>query len=407
MKLLVVSHTPHHTKAGTIVGWGPTIRELDHLASLVDELVHVAPMYDGIAPDNALPYRSANVRVRRVPASGGETLLAKLGILLAAPAYLRAVHEELKDADVAHIRCPANISLLTLLLIGVTGSPKRRWAKYAGSWPKQDREPWSYRFQRWWLTRLWRDAVTVNGDWPDQPRHIHSLLNPCLTDEELTDALSTGPRTLGSPVRLLYVGSLLSGKGVMLLPEILSTVRGQGIDATLDIVGDGPAKDALDSLVRDRRIGGHVAMHGWLPRPSLSGVYRRAHVMLLPSGSARGGVWSSAEGWPKVLGEGMAYGVVPVASPVSSIPQYFARFETGAVVSAHHPEAYASAVCEYVRDPNRWAAESKRGTTAARLLTYRAYLRRIEPFLGIERNPDDAVRASSSGREGGVRLADS
>ena len=119
MKLLVVSHTPHHTKAGTIVGWGPTIRELDHLASLVDELVHVAPMYDGIAPDNALPYRSANVRVRRVPASGGETLLAKLGILLAAPAYLRAVHEELKDAGVAHIRCPANISLLTLLLIGV------------------------------------------------------------------------------------------------------------------------------------------------------------------------------------------------------------------------------------------------------------------------------------------------
>ena len=47
MRLLIVSHTPHYRAAGQLVGWGPTVRELDHLAELFAEVVHVAPVYDG------------------------------------------------------------------------------------------------------------------------------------------------------------------------------------------------------------------------------------------------------------------------------------------------------------------------------------------------------------------------
>ena len=43
----------------------------------------------------------------------------------------------------------------------------------------------------------------------------------------------------------------------------------------------------------------------------------QAYLMLFPSES---------EGWPKVLSEGKAYGVVPVTSDVSSIPQYLREF---------------------------------------------------------------------------------
>ena len=56
MRLLIVSHTPHYHAAGRLVGWGPTVRELDYLSELFDEVVHVAPVYGEAAPGSALPY---------------------------------------------------------------------------------------------------------------------------------------------------------------------------------------------------------------------------------------------------------------------------------------------------------------------------------------------------------------
>jgi glycosyltransferase involved in cell wall biosynthesis len=407
MKLLIISDMPHHRRSdGSVVGWGPTVREIDELAKLFSEVRHIGCLYQGDPPANALPYLSGRVTFVPVPPSGGETLFAKLQILVAAPIYLRKIAKELRSADVVHVRCPANISLLTLLLLATRRSPKRRWAKYAGSWPRQEQEAWSYRFQRWWLTRMWRDRiVTVNGDWPNQPVHVHAFLNPCLTDAELNDALSTCRRALDAPVHLLFVGSLLNGKGVLLLPDILAAVRQRGAIATLDVVGDGPERRALESLVRDRSLSEHVTLHGWLPRPTLSDVYRRAHVLLLPSGSVREGVWSSAEGWPKVLSEGMAYGVVPVASPVSSVPQYLQLFGVGSVVDSNHPDAYARAVCAYVQDPDRWAIESTQGTKAAAAFTYRAYVERIGALLGVTREVVDATLTSARADEAGVHYA--
>ncbi|MEJ7712203.1 MAG: hypothetical protein WKF84_20655 [Pyrinomonadaceae bacterium] len=38
MKLLIVSHTPHYWRSGELVGWGPTIREIDQLASLFKQV---------------------------------------------------------------------------------------------------------------------------------------------------------------------------------------------------------------------------------------------------------------------------------------------------------------------------------------------------------------------------------
>ncbi len=52
--LAIVSHTPHHRTADGLVGWGPTVTELDHLATRFDRVTHVAPVHDGPAPASAL-----------------------------------------------------------------------------------------------------------------------------------------------------------------------------------------------------------------------------------------------------------------------------------------------------------------------------------------------------------------
>jgi len=42
-KLVVISHTEHQlNKDGIIVGWAPTVNEINFLAGYFDEVVHVA-----------------------------------------------------------------------------------------------------------------------------------------------------------------------------------------------------------------------------------------------------------------------------------------------------------------------------------------------------------------------------
>ena len=60
---------------------------------------------------------------------------------------------------------------------------------------------------------------------------------------------------------------------------------------------------------------------------------------------------SCSEGWPKVLSEAMAYGVVPLAGAVSSIPQILAEVGTGRALPPNDVAEFASAVREYANDP--------------------------------------------------------
>jgi hypothetical protein len=108
VRLLIVSDTAHHLDAdGRVVGWGPTVREIDHLAKLFGEIVHVAPLHDGPPPATALRYDSGRVRLRPIRPAGGAGIVAKAGILRQAPSWIAAISSELRHADAVHIRCPA------------------------------------------------------------------------------------------------------------------------------------------------------------------------------------------------------------------------------------------------------------------------------------------------------------
>jgi hypothetical protein len=164
MKLLIISDLPHYQRNGQIVGWGTTVREINHLAQMFEEIRYVACFYPGPAPASALPYDTDRVKLIPLPPSGGKTLGAKVNILRLTPHYLRTIYQQLSWADVLHVRCPNNIGLLAMMLLSGVSSPRKRWFKYAGNWKPTNQQPWSYDFQRWWLEKgLHRGIVTVNG----------------------------------------------------------------------------------------------------------------------------------------------------------------------------------------------------------------------------------------------------
>jgi glycosyltransferase involved in cell wall biosynthesis len=377
MRIVVVSHTSHHRSGDRLVGWGPTVRELDRLAGLFDELVHVAPVHEGPAPASELPYEARNVRVAPVRPAGGDRLRDKLAVLRVVPEYVAAISRELSRGDVAHVRCPSNIGLVASLLLAVRRTPALRWVKYAGNWRPQTRESRSYGLQRWLLERnVPRALVTVNGEWPGQRAHVHPFLNPCLTAEELSDAAdAAATKVLAEPVRLLFVGRLEDEKGTGRAIEVLGRLRRSGTRTVLEIVGDGSSLAQYESQASAAGLGDAVRFHGWLPRHELASLYRSAHFLLLPS--------NSSEGWPKVLSEGMAYGVVPMTSDVSSIPQLLESFRTGRALPAEDREAFVSAIRSYVGNPEMWKRESGRAADAARAFSYDAYLDAVRKLLSL------------------------
>ena len=368
-RLLVISHTPHYLRDGEIVAWGPTVRELDCLARAFGFLTHLAPLHSGEAPASAIPYHSGRVRFRSVRPAGGESLWGKLDALVAVPRYAWAVIYATREADVVQVRCPCNVGLVACIVASFCRG-KPRWAKYAGNWRPSLPEPLSYKLQRFWLESGWFGGpVTVNGRWPGQPPHVHSFLNPCLTERELENArAATAAKRLSRPVRLVFVGKVVEHKGAVRVIEIAAGLAKRGIEVTLDIAGHGSAAERAISTARESGIAGIVRFHGWQPPEALGRLYSEAHFVLLPS---------SSEGWPKVLSEGMAYRAVPVASAVSSIGQVLRDTGGGIALRTLDTNLYVEAIERLVRSPGEWEALAARSQAAAASFTYEVYVDKI------------------------------
>ena len=213
-----------------------------------------------------------------------------------------------------------------------------------------------------------------------------SFINPCLTRYELNQGSEIATtKELHSPLRLLFVGRLEKAKGVHRALRILDMLLAQDIDTTLDLVGDGPEREAVVGLAQELNIQKRVRFHGWVPRTRLGAFYAPAHIILFPS--------SSSEGWPKVLSEAMAYGVVPVASNVSSIPGYLQRFGCGRAFPPDDISAFVRALVNYIDHPQRWREESQRATEAASHFTYDAYLQAVASLLDL---PAPAVEKATT-----------
>src|SRR3569623_1743370 len=120
---------PHHHSDGAVVGWAPTVRALDRLATRFAHERHVACLHPCEAPESAIPYSARNFALVPVPPSGAEGLLGKLDVLRTSPTYIRTILRELRDADMVHVRAPAHIALMAMLVLSARKHPGARWFK--------------------------------------------------------------------------------------------------------------------------------------------------------------------------------------------------------------------------------------------------------------------------------------
>ena len=93
----------------------------------------------------------------------------------------------------------------------------------------------------------------------------------------------------------------------------------------------------------------------------------------------------------------MAFGVVPLAGAVSSIPQALADLQTGRAVPPADIEGFADAAEYYLDDPVAWAEASAHGVEGAEVFAYDGYLRDVTTMAAsrwdLDLNPQPVAPA--------------
>jgi glycosyltransferase involved in cell wall biosynthesis len=106
-----------------------------------------------------------------------------------------------------------------------------------------------------------------------------------------------------------WVGRMTGVKDTGAALEIVSTLRGRGVDAVLCLVGDGPDREGLEELAHDLGIARRTYFVGY--QPDVAGYYGLFDAFLLPSVN---------EGTPVSAIEALASGTPVVASRVGGVP---------------------------------------------------------------------------------------
>ena len=329
MKLCIISHTEHYKNSeGQIVGWGPTINEINHLTEIFDEIYHVSMLHNGEAPKSALPYTSDKITFVPLPALGGKSLAAKAKILINAPQVMRIVAKTLKKVDYFQLRTPTGIGVFLIPYLTLFVK-KKGWYKYAGNW-NQKNAPIGYAFQRFMLKRQSR-TVTINGSWPNQPKHCKTFENPCLTQGELNEGKAViNTKDYSGKLNFCFVGRLEREKGVERIIRAINALDDEEKEVidTVHFVGEGNEDEFFKQLAKTSGVS--MVFHGGLAKQDVFEVYKQSHVFLLPS--------SASEGFPKVIAEAINYGSIPLVSKISSINQYIKDGENGFIVDPNTVE---------------------------------------------------------------------
>jgi glycosyltransferase involved in cell wall biosynthesis len=177
-------------------------------------------------------------------------------------------------------------------------------------------KPFTKRWALKWCARAvaWRaDALTcVSQDMVDEYRKLfprgRQVCVYNIIDEPAAHARMAEPVEdewfAGSAVpTLVAAGTLAPYKGFADLIEAMAVLLRSGRRARLVILGEGPSRDELESLVARHRIAEHVRLPGRVDNPLK--YFAKADLFVLSS---------YAEGLPNVLVEAMLCGCTPVAT---------------------------------------------------------------------------------------------
>ncbi|MGY5850374.1 glycosyltransferase family 4 protein [Salegentibacter sp. F14] len=314
MRFAIFTHVIHHRNQDRYYAYSPYVREMNLWFKYPEEVEVVAPlekrrrMGEQETRGMEAPYLHENLTFTAIPSFNLLEVKNIVITLVKIPVIFFRIMGAMRRADHLHLRCPGNIGLLAAIA-QIFFPKKPKSIKYAGNWDPDSRQPLSYRLQKWILSNTFLSRnlnVLVYGDWPRQTKNIIPFFTASFSekDRELVQ------KDFSPPYKFVYTGNLVEGKGVFEAINLIWVLKKRGVEAELEIYGDGVLKDSLRDLIQETELQKFVRLKGRKSLEELKQAYRKAHFVVL---------LSKSEGWPKAIAEGMWYGCIPVATNISCL----------------------------------------------------------------------------------------
>lgn len=253
-----------------------------------------------------------------------------------------------------------------------------------GLWPLLlVRRPWVVSHHSWYCRTDGRIA------WPDRLKRglLRRAAASIAVSRAVADDLAVPSVVIPNPYRdqlfreipglprdreLLFVGRLVSDKGVDVLLDALGLLAGEGLEPALTVVGEGPERPLLEERARRLGIAERVRFLGARTGEELVEILNRHRILAVPS--------RYAEPFGIVALEGIACGCVVVGSARGGLPE--AIGPCGVTFRNGDAADLARALAPLLRDPAagrgllEGAAEHLAAHSAERI--GRAYVRVLE-----------------------------
>jgi glycosyltransferase involved in cell wall biosynthesis len=195
-----------------------------------------------------------------------------------------------------------------------------------------------------WATTLGKNVASceavaepIRGETVTVPNTVRPIFQNQLAVEDKEES-RTG---------LLFVGRMVSIKGVDVAIQALRILRERGIKQSLTLCGDGPERKAVEEQVEEYGLTDAVAFEGWTDPEDLVRHYSAAEVTLVPSRYEPFGI---------VALEAIACGCPVVASNVDGLPE--AVGDCGLLVPPDDPDTLADTIERALRSDVRRALQS-------------------------------------------------
>jgi glycosyltransferase involved in cell wall biosynthesis len=141
--------------------------------------------------------------------------------------------------------------------------------------------------------------------------------------------------------RFVFIGRLIDLKCLDVVIEALCQVP----DAHLEVIGDGPMREAWENLAQELGVSSHVTFSGWLTQTECASRMQSAIALVLPSVCECGGA---------VVLEAMAAGVAVIATKWGG-PVDYVDVDTGILIEPKSRrdlvEGFATAMLQVIATP--------------------------------------------------------
>jgi glycosyltransferase involved in cell wall biosynthesis len=170
---------------------------------------------------------------------------------------------------------------------------------------------------------------------------------------------------------LCCLGRLIPVKGFKNIIEAMPLILNEFPVVHLVIVGDGPLRTELGSLVKELSLSDHVYFLGF--RRDIGNILSQVDVFVHPT---------YGEGFGLVLLEAMYYNLPIVSTHIMSIPEIVIDGETGLLVPSGNKRALADAVLQLIRSPESAKRMGTSGKERVGLFSVERMVKNIEALYG-------------------------